>query len=158
MDITFKTDDGVFNYRVCAIILNEGKILAMHDQRSPYFYLPGGRVSVGETAEEAVIREVWEELQIKASIDRPLWLNQAFFTEDVANQRYHELCIYFLMDITGTDLLSRGEHFFRKEGSRTHEFQWLPFSQLQEEYFYPNFLKTEIFRLPQTFTIRTEFE
>ena len=80
MDITFQTDGGTFNYRVCAMILSGGKILAMHDQRSPYFYLPGGRVAVGETAEEAVLREVEEELHIRAKISRPLWLNQAFFT------------------------------------------------------------------------------
>lgn len=50
MDISFKTADGVFNYRVAAIILRENKILAMHDERSPYYYLPGGRVSLYETA------------------------------------------------------------------------------------------------------------
>ena len=37
------------------------KILAMHDERSPYFYLPGGRVQMGETAEHAVVRGVEEE-------------------------------------------------------------------------------------------------
>ena len=36
MDITFKTEQGRFNYRVCGMIIHEGKILAMHDQRSPY--------------------------------------------------------------------------------------------------------------------------
>ena len=56
MDIAFKAGNEKFNYRVCAIILNDGKILAMHDERSPYFYLPGGRVKLGETAEDAVIR------------------------------------------------------------------------------------------------------
>lgn len=158
MDITFQTDDGKFNYRVCAMILSDGKILAMHDQRSPYFYLPGGRVAVGETAEEAVLREVEEELHIHAKISRPLWLNQAFFTEDVDKQNYHELCIYFLMDISETDLLSRGESFQCTEGKRTHSFQWLPFERLKEEYFYPLFLKEAIFHLPETFTIRTERE
>ena len=82
------------------MIISENKILAMHDERSPYFYLPGGRVTMGETAEHAVIREVYEELGITPKIVRPLWLNQAFFTEDVDNLRYHELCIYFLMDIS----------------------------------------------------------
>lgn len=83
MDITFKAENEKFNYRVCAVILHDGKILAMHDERSPYFYLPGGRVKLGETAEEAVLREVREELRITAKIDRPLWLNQGFFKEDV---------------------------------------------------------------------------
>lgn len=158
MDITFKTADGRFNYRVCAMIIHEGKILAMHDQRSPYFYLPGGRVAVGETAEAAVIREVQEELGITPKIVRPLWLNQAFFTEDVDGQNYHELCIYFLMDVSETTLLSKGTCFTFDEGKRTHTFQWLRFEHLKEEYFYPLFLKKDIFHLPEVFTIRTERE
>lgn len=98
MDISFRCENQKFNYRVCAMIISENKILAMHDERSPYFYLPGGRVAMGETAEQAVIREVQEELGVTPKISRALWLNQAFFTEDVDNLRYHELCIYFLMD------------------------------------------------------------
>lgn len=158
MDISYKTESGKFNYRVCAMIISDGKILAMHDERSPYFYLPGGRVKMGETAEDAVIREVREELGVIAKIARPLWLNQAFFTEDVDHLRYHELCIYFLMDISETDLLERGNEFTVNEGKKTHIFEWLDFDQLKEEYFYPLFLKKEIFNLPNEFTIRTEIE
>lgn len=136
----------------------DGKILAMHDERSPYYYLPGGRVEIGETAEHAVIREVQEELGVTPKIVRPLWLNQAFFTEDVDNLNYHELCIYFLMDVENTDLLARGKIFTANEGHRTHTFEWLEFSRLKDEYFYPLFLKKDIFILPDEFTIRTEFE
>lgn len=50
------------------MIISDGKILAMQDERSPYYYLPGGRVMLGETAEEAVIREVQEELGITPKI------------------------------------------------------------------------------------------
>lgn len=158
MDISFKTGNEKFNYRVCAIILNDRKILAMHDERSPYFYLPGGRVKLGETAEEAVIREVKEELEIAAKIDRPLWLNQGFFTEDVDGLQYHEICIYFLMDISDTDLLSKGNKFFLQEGKHQHTFEWLQWERLQDEYFYPIFIKKEIFHLPEAFTIRAEYE
>lgn len=158
MDITFKVENDKFNYRVCAMIVNDNKILAMHDERSPYYYLPGGRVAMGETAENAVIREVQEELGITPKIVRPLWLNQAFFTEDVDNLNYHELCIYFLMDIADTDLLNRGEKFTWKEGKKTYTFEWLEFDRLQDEYFYPLFLKKDIFSLPDTFTIRTGME
>ena len=158
MDITFKVDNEKFNYRVCAVIISDNKILAMHDERSPYFYLPGGRVEMGETAENAVIREVREEIGITAKIVRPLWLNQAFFKEDVDNLDYHELCIYFLMDISDTDLLSKGEKFTLKERHHTHDFEWLEFERLKDEYFYPLFLKKDIFNLPSVFTIRTEWE
>ena len=158
MDISFKSENEKFNYRVCAIMISDDKVLAMHDERSPYYYLPGGRVEMGETAEHAVIREIQEELGVTPRIIRPLWLNQAFFTEDVDKLNYHELCIYFLMDVAGTGLLERGSKFISKEGHRTHTFEWLEFKRLKDEYFYPQFLKKDIFNLPNEFTIRTEIE
>ena len=158
MDISYVTGNEKFNYRVCAMMIDDNKILAMHDERSPYFYLPGGRVAMGETAEQAVIREVQEELNITPSIVRPLWLNQAFFTEDVDHLNYHELCIYFLLDVKNTELLQRGAKFSMQEGRHLHTFEWLHFEELKDAYFYPLFLKDEIFNLPQEFTIRTENE
>ena len=158
MDITYVSNRKKFNYRVCAIIISNNKILAMHDERSPYFYLPGGRVQMGETAEHAVVREVEEELNITPKIIRPLWLNQSFFTEDVDKLNYHEICIYYLMDISETGLLEKGERFTLHEGHHIHEFEWLAFERLQDEYFYPIFLKTNIYNLPKQFTIRTEYE
>ncbi len=158
MDITFETKEGRFNYRVAAILVDEGRILAMRDERSPYFYLPGGRVRMGERAEDAVLREVWEELGIEARIVRPLWLSQSFFNEDVARVDFHELCLYFLLDASGTDLLMRGDRFRGPELRHVHDFEWLPFPRLQEEYFYPLFLKTEIFHLPEQLTLRTDRE
>ena len=158
MDITFETEAGRFNYRVCAVLLDGERILAMHDERSPYFYLPGGRVRMGERAEDAVLREVREELGIEARIVRPLWLSQSFFNEDVVRVDYHELCLYFLLDVSDTDLLSRGDRFRGPERRHIHDFAWLPFDRLKDEYFYPLFLKTEIYRLPEHLTIRTDRE
>ena len=158
MDITFKTDAGVFNYRVCAVLVHDGKLLAMRDERSPYYYLPGGRVHMGETAEAAVLRELREELGIEAAIERPIWLNQAFFNEDVIHADYHELCVYFLIDFSATDLLARGERFVRMEREKRHEFEWLAFARLKREYFYPEFMKRAIYHLPETLELRTEYE
>ncbi len=158
MDISFGIENQKFNYRVCAIIIENGRILAMKDEGSLYYYLPGGRVKIGETAEEALLRECGEELLIKPEIIRPLWFNQAFFTEDVSKMRFHELCVYFLVDVSKTDIFSRGDKFVLTENGQKHRFEWLPFENLEKEYFYPTFIKKEIFNLPENFEIRTETE
>lgn len=83
---------------------------------------------------------------------------QGFFNEDVDKLNYHEICIYFLMDISNTGLLEKGERFTLHEGRHIHDFEWLAFERLADEYFYPIFLKTSIFDLPKQFVIRTEYE
>lgn len=158
MDITFKTEQGRFNYRVCGMIIHDNKILAMHDERSPYYYLPGGRVQLGETVEDAVLREIREELEINAAIVRPLWFNQGFFTEDVSGEQFHEICLYFLMDISHTDLLSKGEQFALNERNHRHTFEWLDFDRLKDEYFYPIFLKEKIWDLPEHLTMIANYD
>ena len=139
MDISFFDDNKKFNYRACAVIIDNGRILAMKDGNSPYYYLPGGRVKIGERAEDAVIRECREELGENLEIARPLWLNQAFFIEDVEKMEYHELCIYFLMDISKSDILLKGNSFVFYENQRKNSFEWISFKELKDKYFYPNF-------------------
>lgn len=158
MDITFKTEEGNFNYRVCGVIVHNNQLLAMRDKRSPYYYLPGGRVELHETAEEAVLRELKEELDIDAAIIRPLWLNQGFFVEDVTKERYHELCLYFLIDISSTDLLNRGRQFTCVDGRLLLEHEWLPFDQLENTYLYPIFIKDAIQHLPESLQLIHEYQ
>jgi len=111
-----------------------------------------------ETMESAVLREVQEELGIEAKILRPLWLNQGFFIEDVTGERFHELCLYFLMDASETDLFGRGETFEQREGKKCHIFHWLPVDSLKEEYLYPVFIREKILELPENLTLQAEFE
>ena len=159
MDISVKFGDLRFNYRVCAVIINDNKLLCMKDKRSEYFYLPGGRVKIGESAQDAVLRELKEELNLQnAKISRPLFLNQSFFTEDVSKEQYHELCVYFLIDVSSTDLTLRGETFDGKEAEKGQVFYWLTFDEVKNSYLYPLFIKENIDNLPSTFEIRTEIQ
>ena len=95
---------------------------------------------------------------VHGKIVRPLWLNQGFFTEDVTKERFHELCLYYLVDISDTTLLSQGRCFTRTEDDRQYLYQWLPLSGLKDEYLYPLFIKENIHDLPQTLTILAECE
>lgn len=69
------------------------------------------------------------------------------FVEDVTGEKYHELCIYFLIDISNTDLLEKGNKFRLIEREHTHDFEWIEFERLQDEYIYPVFIKKKIFDL-----------
>ena len=157
MDITYTINNNKFKYRVGAIIINDNKLLAMHDERSPYYYLPGGKVKMNESAEQAIIREIQEELNIECNIIRPLWLSQSFFNEDVDKIDYHELCIYYLIELSDKDLCKK-DKFTLNERKHTFEFKWLEFDKLKDEYLYPLFIKKEIYNLPEHFTIRTDYE
>ena len=158
MDISFRTSTGRFNYRVCAVIVHNDRLLTMKDARSPYYYLPGGRVSMHETAEDAILREIREELGIEAEIIRPLWFNQSFFTEDVTSERFHEICIYYLVDVANTDLFSRGDSFEGREQHHGHRFEWLDFEIVMRSYLYPLFIKKRIRNLPSVLEWISEFE
>ena len=158
MDIVYKTATEKFKYRVSAVICSEDRLLAVYNEEGDYYYLPGGKVQLGEAAETAILREMEEELGVTPKILRPLWFNQSFFTEAVNGFRYHELCVYFLLDVSETDLPTRGERFAVQEGSKTHHLEWLPFDRLQQETLHPAFLKQDVYNLPRTFTLRSETE
>lgn len=79
-NISFSTDKGVFNFRTAAIIVQNGKLLVTKDDSTEYYYLPGGRVTMREKAEDALTRELKEELGVTVAPERAVWIAQSFFT------------------------------------------------------------------------------
>ena len=60
---------------VCAVIVNKGRIFACqrgYGEWKDWWEFPGGKIESGETPEEALLREISEELSIDISIDRHL--------------------------------------------------------------------------------------
>ena len=60
-DCGFTKENNWFRYRAAAIIIEDGCALFAGNAMDDYFYSIGGGVHMGETAEEAVLREVYEE-------------------------------------------------------------------------------------------------
>ncbi|TQR19397.1 NUDIX domain-containing protein [Psychrobacillus vulpis] len=148
MDISFKTPKGRFNYRVAGLLIYEGKILIMKDENQPYYYLPGGRVLLNERSEDSMRREIKEELSIEVDIKRMLWVNENFFTEESLNERFHEICFFYLLELKDKEILKRGDEFIVNENGKIHNYYWKLFEELKDINVYPLFLKEKINELP----------
>ncbi len=144
MDCTFTTDLGKFNYRVAAVILHDGKLLCQQGAADSNYFLPGGRVMFGESAENAILREISEELGAEANILRQLWLHENFFTEETTLERFHEICLYYLLEVPG---LPEGR--FGGDGGY---FEWIPLERLPHTHICPEFLRAETGNLPNELT------
>ena len=81
-DMTVPCEDGLINLRVGAIIMKNGKLLMVGNNRAPYLYSVGGRIKFGETSEEAVEREVFEETGVKMKVDRLGFIHENYFYGD----------------------------------------------------------------------------
>ena len=142
-DIMFDIEGGRFNYRVGAIIIDSGEILMTKNSDTPFYYTVGGRVRMGESAEEAVIREAFEETQILLEIDRLAYVHENFFVLESDGNFYHEISLFFLMKpspaLREAELVS-----FTEEGYGDIELHWLPISSLGGLRAYPDFLKDEL--------------
>lgn len=72
-------DSSVLTWRpsAYAVVIKDGRVLLLKQKTG--YDLPGGGIEFGETAEEAVVREVFEESGIAAGNPRLLGLENSFF-------------------------------------------------------------------------------
>ncbi len=68
---------------------NRQNILLVRKRGSPFFMQPGGKIDPGETPEEALIRELNEELQV--TIGKDELVPMGCFHDVAANEAQHQL-------------------------------------------------------------------
>ena len=133
MDCTFYTMKGIFNYRVVAIIHNDGRFLMAYDADEDIYYSVGGRVRLNETMKEALKREVREECGILDFDFRLLAIHENFFDE------VHEISIYFeILNPEAFTCIPNGH--LTKEGPAGEKLVWLTRDELNQPNVYPDFL------------------
>ena len=110
---------------VCAVIVNKGRIFACqrgYGEWKDWWEFPGGKIELGESPEEALQREIREELSIEISIDRHLT------TVDYDYPDFHLTMHCYLCHLKDNTLPYLLEH----EASRwlgkdeIEEVKWLP--------------------------------
>ena len=144
-DITVKIADGTFNYRVGAIIIDSDEILMVRNSGDSFFYTVGGRVQFGESAQEAILREAYEETQIHFEIDMLAYVHENFFTMDHNNEVYHEVCMFFMLKPNSKVRMMENSSFKEEYGDVS--YHWLPIHKLDGLLLYPEFFKTELMNL-----------
>ena len=145
-DCCMTKDNNWFRYRGAAIIIEDGCVLLASNERADYFYSVGGGIHMGETAEEAVIREVYEETGIKYEIDRLAFIHENFFQGDgiTSGMKCHEIAFYFLMKPRGIQEINSNSYCM--EGK---EFMhWIPIAELKNYRAYPTFFREKLLNMP----------
>lgn len=139
-DCGFTKENKWFRYRAAAIIIEDDCVLFAGNSNEDYLYSIGGGVHMGETAEQAVVREVYEETGVRYEIDRLAVIHENFFNENKGTLKgldCHEICLYFIMKPKGNQELN--------SHSTTHgvkeEMFWVPIKDLDKYKAFPSFLK-----------------
>ena len=145
--LAYREADFKFNFRVVGVLIKNGKLLIHRSHADDFYALPGGRAEMGENTETTIIREMEEELQIKVTVERLLFVNEAFF--DYADLRFHELGFYYLLNCDDENL--KLDHQFEvNENGTIFEFRWVDLDEIANEEVYPLFIRQRITSLPQT--------
>lgn len=141
-DLCVKVSEGILNIRVGAIIMKDGKFLMVENDRDDHIYSVGGRIKFGETAEEAVVREVFEETGVKMEVDRLGFIHENFFFGDSLVKKgniVHEISFYFYMKVPKD--FEPVSMSFTEDDVKEH-LVWIK-ADHQKKY-YPEFFKTEL--------------
>ena len=141
-DLSVKTEDGILNIRVGAIIMKDDKFLMVGNNIFDHLYSVGGRVHFGETAEEAVVREVYEETGVKMEIDRLGFIHECFFPGDTEFRKgniVHEISFFFYMKVPKD--FEPVCYSFTEDGNPEY-LKWITTDDPQT--FYPEFFRTEL--------------
>lgn len=141
-DLCVKMDEGILNIRVGAIIMKNDKFLMVENDRFEHMYSVGGRIKFGETAEEAVRREVFEETGIRMEIDRLGFIHENFFPGDSLAKKgnvVHEISFFFYMKVPEDfELVCES---FTEDGDKEH-LVWI--TAEHPKTYYPEFFRTEL--------------
>ncbi len=92
-DVSWSGRGGLFSLRVGAVLVRDGRVLLTRTEGQDHWFLPGGRVKLGEPAAVALRRELREELGVTVDEVRMRLVAENFFAAP-DGVGVHELGLY----------------------------------------------------------------
>lgn len=89
-----------FRIAVCAILQKDNKAFLIKDTSTNQYELPGGSIEVGETSEEALVRECEEEAGISVKELSLFTFRESRFYIRSKRKGYQALRLYFLVKLS----------------------------------------------------------
>ncbi len=134
-------------YRVGGIAVHDGHLLVEHNVIYDYCFVPGGRVEYGESAAEALARELYEELGEGVDVGRLVLVTDNFFEH--GDERFQEVALYFLVALApGSKILGRDGVFEGAEPGT--KFRWIRVDEAEQAVLFPELLRARVRAIPQT--------
>lgn len=147
--ISYEQKEKKFNFRVGGILESPDrkKVLIHRLSNFNFWLLPGGRVEMLEDTENAILREIQEELGVTSEIDRLVSITESFF--DMKDKTYHELGFNYLLRLPEkSQLLKMQGEFAGIEGEK-YRYKWIDKELLSQITFKPNYMIPILQNMPQ---------
>ena len=129
-----------------AFVLQDGEVLLCKRKDRDYYFFPGGHVESGEFIEEALRREIEEEIDTQITLCSVVGTAENIFNQD--GKFHHEVNIVFEAGVKEKKSIAMEDWL---------EFRWIKFEDLSQTAILPTTLKDAILKWTddkQTFWIK----
>jgi 8-oxo-dGTP pyrophosphatase MutT (NUDIX family) len=150
-DIEWNSEHGGFFVRVAGVCIQRDHVLLTHREGANFWYLPGGLCMLFEKSNDALAREMQEELGVTVQVGRLLWTIENCF--DLSGRHMHEVgFLYQFFLPPGSSYDDTAQTYFRPNpgGAARDVFRWFPLAGLRKVRLFPGFLRTGLLDLPAT--------
>lgn len=96
---------------------------------------PGGGVELGESLEEALYREIFEETELQIQQKQLLWIHE--FIEEP----YHAIEFYFRCDVVGGNLRKGSDPELEMDQQMLLDLAFVPLNKTEDLTIEPSFIK-----------------
>lgn len=138
----FKIYSGKVRIRASAIIVEDSSILLINQdvptKEFPVWLPPGGGVQLGESTEEALVREVMEETGL---LVKPVTLR---YIHEFIQNPFHAIEFYYLCEVDSGTLKTGSDPEHNSESQIIHHAKWIPLTEIDDIELFPEFLRDEI--------------